>query len=969
MRTLRAFFRGSYLSFTLSAALFAAAMVLAPSAHAQTPPRPTGNEPLDIRDIPDRYLTPEGLRQKKEKNQAPKPAAPPRPSAEDIKDIPNEFLTPEGRRIKEAPKPAPKPVSPPRPSAEDIKDIPNEFLTPEGRRIKEKKKPDQGGGGGDTGGTGGTGPAGGSGPQSGDPGVTASAQDIVAASRTTIPASNSDIGAIAQEARAILAASNACGKAECPIVKDCATAAALFQALIDAETYLDAALSALNKAAADSAAAHNNVVAQTRITSTNLSIAQEALGVKEYLYRLATMLFDLASLSDDFKNMAESGTGLPGENLAHKLDTMYETLKDAESLAGDSVNAATDAANHMTGGNQTAPGMPLSGATGSALGVNDTTMSQLNDLKSNLSDAANAFDAARKELAKGAKGANPKDLVGGLANAAGKIAFRDLKVAVEKQIAELQKQIEDLIRNLSEEEKVLAGLFEERARIGTRRNGVEETLAAVRSAKDSLQACLARTCGLPTVSRPTLPDFYSPPSGLSLGARKGFVGWGNALRELNGRFVQVGAALKARFTVIDYCPPKESFTTPQPPQPPEDGPSGGIPPHNVVETNCPACRSIALALARVLDEIEFLRSEIEAIEKATAQLGTLKSRLTQAQRELAVQDGYIRALLDIIRNAQIGSAQGAGFNLAGQAMQDLALAQAGRVEIRGRISYYEREIARLESALTRLSGMKAHLEELNYTRRNLRSQLADCEKKMCKVTLDRVVNVIGNNPFYPLNPLGPGVTGPTFGVCPTPQPPDETQSLPCPPGQTGSITQMRNYRCMSGTWFASAWFSTGNTCTTAPPPGCTTPQPVAESQTLPCPAGQTGTIVQMRTYTCVGTAWVAGPWTTTSSTCVAPPSGCATNYSTGNYICSGQCGIGSTGLTVTSGSNSMTANPFGANMNVVFNCLGGNATSQSNNLIILNQPGHTCGLNGFGASFGIMCRNTGGGSCASTCSR
>ena len=66
----------------------------------------------------------------------------------------------------------------------------------------------------------------------------------------------------------------------------------------------------------------------------------------------------------------------------------------------------------------------------------------------------------------------------------------------------------------------------------------------------------------------------------------------------------------------------------------------------------------------------------------------------------------------------------------------------------------------------------------------------------------------------------------------------------------------------------------------------------------------------------------------------------------------------------------MTANPFGANSNAQFSCLNQNATSVSNNLIILGQPGHTCTLTGQSTTaFSVLCRNGSGGSCNSSCSR
>ena len=206
--------------------------------------------------------------------------------------------------------------------------------------------------------------------------------------------------------------------------------------------------------------------------------------------------------------------------------------------------------------------------------------------------------------------------------------------------------------------------------------------------------------------------------------------------------------------------------------------------------------------------------------------------------------------------------------------------------------------------------------------------------------------------------------------CPGSQPPNETQTLSCPAGQTGSITQLRTYSCVGTAWAPGDWLTTSNTC--AAPAGCPGSQPPNETQTLSCPAGQIGSITQVRAYSCVGTAWTPGSYQTTSNTCTTPaPTGCATNFSTGNYACGGECGIGSVGLSVTPGSNTMTASPFGANSSAQFSCSGSSAASQSSNLIILGAPGHTCTLGSTGilTAFGILCQNSGGGSCNSSCSR
>jgi hypothetical protein len=44
-------------------------------------------------------------------------------------------------------------------------------------------------------------------------------------------------------------------------------------------------------------------------------------------------------------------------------------------------------------------------------------------------------------------------------------------------------------------------------------------------------------------------------------------------------------------------------------------------------------------------------------------------------------------------------------------------------------------------------------------------------------------------------------------------------------------------------------------------------KPPSEQQTLSCPAGQTGSIVQSRSYSCVGSTWTAGLFQTVSNTC------------------------------------------------------------------------------------------------------
>ncbi len=64
------------------------------------------------------------------------------------------------------------------------------------------------------------------------------------------------------------------------------------------------------------------------------------------------------------------------------------------------------------------------------------------------------------------------------------------------------------------------------------------------------------------------------------------------------------------------------------------------------------------------------------------------------------------------------------------------------------------------------------------------------------------------------------------------------------------------------------------TGTAPPPPTCTTPQPAAETQTMACPSGTTGSWTQTRTYTAAAypTCWTAGAWAPAS----APAGACTT---------------------------------------------------------------------------------------------
>jgi chitinase len=84
------------------------------------------------------------------------------------------------------------------------------------------------------------------------------------------------------------------------------------------------------------------------------------------------------------------------------------------------------------------------------------------------------------------------------------------------------------------------------------------------------------------------------------------------------------------------------------------------------------------------------------------------------------------------------------------------------------------------------------------------------------------------------------------------------------------------------------------TTAASPPPTCTGPQPPNDQQTLSCSAGQAGSIVQARSYSCIGSTWTPGAFQTVTNTC----SNGATNQSYQDMWWAGQQENG-WGLTIT----------------------------------------------------------------------
>lgn len=652
------------------------------------------------------------------------------------------------------------PASPPPPVPGDIDltKIPDELLTPEGRRQKEQLRRGADPGSQGVGTAGGGLPAGGApggtgaGAPAGDGGAAAAqAQSLLDTAEPIIPRANRDLEAILAHATALKALADACNAAECPVVTTCATAAALAQSLVDAETYLDAMLGALNRAAADSAAAHSNVVAQARITSVNLDRAIRSLALQEYFNKLSSMLFNIASLVDDINNMVKEGKLTPGDNWAAKADGFYEAAKDLEGVMTDGFKLGAE----LAGGDPDMVKTPVGELTNQVFGTGEKT-GLANDVKSSASDAANAIDELRKKAKEAKDAGKPldgKDVLGGLAKAAGKIVYRDLKLISDRMIKESKEYVDELLKNLKAEERILADLFLQRMRIGERRFVAEDALARVRAAKTALLGCLSRSCGNPSLTRPRLPDYYAAPPGLRAEDLAKHFGWGTALRDLNPRVAAVEIALRERFTVTDSCPGGGGGGVDV--RPGGIGVIPGIDPRirELFRANCPECQPAADRLAAVLTERKFVDGEIARIEANLREAEAVRRSLADAEQRLRELDRRRDALRERIRNSLLRDIE---------AQQDLAVADGARVELVGEIGFLRREVERLTADEGLLPGLRDRAYALIFSEFDAKEALRVCEALHCQpVVIDTVIGITGTNPFDPNNPIGVVGTGPS----------------------------------------------------------------------------------------------------------------------------------------------------------------------------------------------------------------
>lgn len=149
----------------------------------------------------------------------------------------------------------------------------------------------------------------------------------------------------------------------------------------------------------------------------------------------------------------------------------------------------------------------------------------------------------------------------------------------------------------------------------------------------------------------------------------------------------------------------------------------------------------------------------------------------------------------------------------------------------------------------------------------------------------------GAAPPAPSSPNLPGA--PTYpNLCTVPAP--QTQTVACPAGQVGSISQTSAASCPAPygnpTW--GPWTTTTNSCA----PACVLPTPSTQTQSIACPSGQISSvapysangITQTQTASCPAASgsYIWSAWTTTGNTCalkcVAPAPSSQVNTATGS---------------------------------------------------------------------------------------
>jgi hypothetical protein len=522
------------------------------------------------------------------------------------------------------------------------------------------------------------------------------------------------------EVAAIEVQADACAKMRCPAC-DCAAAAQLLQALINAETILDALHNALIDQESTTRALYYNAYSNSHLTGTKLAQLQDSLAWEEFFHNLGSYLLKVESILN-FQNKLDK---LDEANPLDALNSLADLGKNINELSSLIQNGLSNLPRGASFDNF------RSGMYSTADAPNSNPLKSLStpwDIKSEGVDVLKVADAARtaynEAIQEGGNGStailkalkdsrNLRTLI-----ARSLKMYSEWKLKSEKQLAAI------LSADQGPEAAAITQAYQEWQQARDQQQAAADTLAAIRRAIDEIKACMAKAnCGSMSLSRPTLPTFAH---------------YGDALRALQAMLPTVIAALKQSFTVTDKCPPPG--TTPQ------TTPAGGTPsttpttplppPKHVVETNCPECAGIALELARTLDEIDFVQRELSRIRANLEQASELEAQAQLVQNNIQ----RISALIDEFRN---GKADQNTLQKAGNALiRDLGLTPTITIDIeslqRDRLDQQNtlRTLQEKIQALRAEEGQLPALENQNLTLTEkaaaLRAKLAECERNCPK---------------------------------------------------------------------------------------------------------------------------------------------------------------------------------------------------------------------------------------------
>jgi len=346
-----------------------------------------------------------------------------------------------------------------------------------------------------------------------------------------IPGDNKDLNGIKDTAESYQTLAAACQAKKCPDL-DCGRALAAMQALADLEANLEAMIPNLQMANDDAMAHFKSLAEQGILNSDQMARTIWAIGVHKYLHDLGSTLLDVASVAATINDFVTEPDKIKDpREFINKVDALYEGLKDLESAAN--TLSSSLAGKKIEG--------PLGNLTPRAFGLEPDL---LNDHKSTLSDA---LSIARELQESGNLKDALKKPAGPLA-AVGQIAGRYAKRYSAGVLAEREKALEELTRDLNASDRTQASSYVQLRQISDRRFAAEDALAAVKAARQAMNGCLAKAGCVGTITRPVIPSFSSSGAGITK------ANYGKALDHFNSVLPTLAARLQPQPMLYDKVP-------------------------------------------------------------------------------------------------------------------------------------------------------------------------------------------------------------------------------------------------------------------------------------------------------------------------------------------------------------------------------------------------------------------------------